>query len=126
MNLAGAGAGSTEILGGDTGITVAPGADVILRDLTITGAIGTGLVNHGTLTVRRSTISANDGVDVEAGGVLNTATLTLYAVIISNNQGEEAGALENHGSAVIAAAASSTTTPISTPGDPQLRQRHLP
>jgi hypothetical protein len=102
VNLVGAGAGSTEILGGDTGITVAPGADVILRDLTITGAIGTGLVNHGTLTVRRSTISANDGVDVEAGGILNTATLTLYAVTVSNNQGEEAGALQNHGSAVIA------------------------
>jgi hypothetical protein len=102
VNLVGAGAGSTEILGGDTGVIVAPGADVIISQLTITGAAGTGLVNHGTLTVRRSTISANDGVGVAAGGVLNTATLSLYGVTVSNNRGEEAGGLQNHGSAVIA------------------------
>jgi hypothetical protein len=102
VNLVGSGAASTEILGGGTGITVAPGADVIIRQLTITGATGTGLVNHGILTVRQSTITANDGVDVDAGGILNTATLTLHAVTVSKNVGRDAGALENHGSAVIA------------------------
>jgi hypothetical protein len=102
VNLVGAGAGSTEILGGDTGVTVAAGADVIIRHVTITGATGTGLVNHGTLTVRDSTISANDGIDVDAGGILNTATLTLHGVTVSNNHGAEAGGLQNHGSAVIA------------------------
>lgn len=102
VNLVGAGAGSTQILGGSTGVTVAPGADVIIRHLTITGATGTGLVNHGTLTVRHSTISSNAGFGVEAGGILNSATLTLNAVTVSNNHGEEAGALQNHGSAVIA------------------------
>jgi hypothetical protein len=102
INLVGSGAGSTEILGGDTGVTVAPGADVIIRRLTITGATGTGVVNNGTLTVRHSTISANDGFEVDAGGILNTATLTLDAVTVSNNVGVDAGALQNHGSAVIA------------------------
>jgi hypothetical protein len=102
VDLVGAGAGSTRIVGGATGLTVAPGADVIIRQLTITGATATGLVNHGTLTVRRSTISGNDGFGVaEAGGIRNTATLTLYGVTVSNNRGENAGALENHGSAVI-------------------------
>ena len=102
VNLVGSGAGSTAIVGGGAGITVAPGADVIIRDLTITGATGTGVVNHGSLTVRDSAISANGSVDVEAGGVLNTATLTLHAVTVESNQGEEAGALQNHGSAVVA------------------------
>lgn len=102
VDLVGAGAGSTQIVGDATGVTVAPGADVIIRQLTITGATATGLVNHGTLTVRRSTISGNDGFGVaEAGGIRNTATLTLYGVTVSNNRGENAGALENHGSAVI-------------------------
>lgn len=103
INLVGAGAGSTEIVGGGTGVTVAPGSDVIIRQLTITGATATGLVNHGTLTVRRSTIKGNDGfaLDAAAGGIHNTATLTLYGVTVSNNRGEDAGALQNHGSAVI-------------------------
>jgi hypothetical protein len=103
INLVGGGAGSTEIAGGGTGVTVAPGADVIIRQLTITGATATGLVNHGTLTVSRSTIRGNDGfgLDAAAGGIRNTATLTLYGVTVSNNRGEDAGALQNHGSAVI-------------------------
>ena len=103
INLVGSGPGSTEIVGGGTGVTVAPGADVIIRQLTITGATATGVVNHGTLTVRRSTISGNDGFGVaaEAGGIRNTAALTLNGVTVSNNRGENAGGLENRGSAVI-------------------------
>ena len=103
VNLVGSGAGSTEILGGGTGVTVATGADVIIRHLTITQATGTGLVNDGTLVVRRSVISENGSgfPSPDAGGILNSGTLTLNDVAVSNNDGIAAGGLENHGSAVI-------------------------
>ncbi len=103
VNLVGSGAGSTEILGGGTGVTVATGADVIIRHLTITQATGTGLVNDGTLVVRRSVISENGSgfPSPDAGGILNSGTLTLNDVAVSNNDGNAAGGLENHGSAVI-------------------------
>ena len=103
VTLVGSGAGSTQIAGGATGVTVAPGADVIIRQLMISGATDTGVVNDGTLVIRRSTISGNGsgfGAGV-AGGIRNTATLTLFGVTVSDNHGEAAGALDNHGSAVI-------------------------
>ena len=101
INLVGSGAGSTEILGGGTGITVAAGADVIIRQLTITQATGTGVVNDGTLVVRHSAISTNGSANPNAGGILNNSTLTLNDVTVSHNNGNGAGGLENHGSAVI-------------------------
>ena len=101
VNLVGSGSGSTEILGGGTGVTVAAGADVIIRQLTITHATGTGLANDGTLVVRQSVISENGSANPNAGGILNTGTLTLNDVIVLHNNGNGAGGLENHGSAVI-------------------------
>jgi predicted outer membrane repeat protein len=101
VSLVGSGPSSTEILGGGTGVTVAGGADVIIRKLTITGATGTGLVNDGTLVVRHSGISDNGSASPDQGGILNTGTLTLNDVAVSNNDGFDVGALENHGSAVI-------------------------
>jgi hypothetical protein len=101
VNLIGSGSGSTEILGGGTGVTVAAGADVIIRQLTITGATGTGLVNDGTLVVRHSGISENGSASPDQGGILNTGTLSLNDVTVSHNDGFDVGALENHGSAVI-------------------------
>ena len=103
VNLVGSGAGSTAILGGGTGVTVATGADVIIRHLTITQAAGTGLDNDGTLVVRGSVISENGSgfPSPDAGGILNSGTLTLNDVAVSNNDGSAAGGLENYGSAVI-------------------------
>jgi len=101
VNLVGSGAASTEVLGGATGVTVSAGADVIIRKLTIIEAGGTGLVNDGTLVVRQSGISQNGSANPDAGGILNWGTLTLNDVAVSHNNGEGAGGMENHGSAVI-------------------------
>jgi hypothetical protein len=86
VNLVGSGSGSTEILGGSTGVTVAAGADVIIRLLTITHATGPGLANDGTLVVRQSVISENGSANPNAGGILNTGTLTLNDVTVLHNK----------------------------------------
>jgi hypothetical protein len=103
VNLVGSGPGSTTIVGGSTGVTVAAGADVIIRQLTITGATGTGLVNNGTLVVRHGEVTANGSgsPSPDTGGILNTGTLTLNDVAVSHNDGFDVGGLGNHGSAVI-------------------------
>jgi hypothetical protein len=73
-------------LGGSTGVTVAAGADVIIRRLTITHATGPGLANDGTLVVRQSVISENGSANPNAGGILNTGTLTLNDVTVLHNK----------------------------------------
>lgn len=102
VTLVGSGAGSTEIAGGAIGVTVATGADVVFRRLAVTDATETGVVNNGTLVIRRSTISGNGGFGVvEAGGIANYAALTLQDVTVADNTGRGAGGLDNLGSAVI-------------------------
>ena len=107
VTIVGSGAGSTNIVGGDPGVTVAAGASVVIRHLTITGATGTGLVNQGTLVFRHGAVSANGtgSPTPDTGGVLNTATLTLDDVTVSHNDGFDTGALKNEGSAVIVGSA---------------------
>jgi hypothetical protein len=103
VTIVGSGKGSTNIVGGDPGVTVSAGADAIVRQLTITGATGTGLINHGALVFRHGEVTANGtGVPTpDTGGVLNTGTLTLTDVTVSHNDGFDTGALKNEGSAVI-------------------------
>jgi predicted outer membrane repeat protein len=104
LRLVGAGASDTTITGGaPVGVTVSPGADVIIRGVAITGGTGTGLVNGGTLVVRDSAIRGNNPTFsvVDAGGIVNTGSLTLSDSSVDANHGETAGGLLNQGSAVI-------------------------
>jgi predicted outer membrane repeat protein len=104
LRLVGAGASDTTITGGaPVGVTVSPGADVIIHGVTLTGATETGLVNGGTLDVRNSAIRGNNPTFsvVDAGGIVNTGSLTLSDSSVDANHGETAGGLLNQGSAFI-------------------------
>ena len=100
VRLIGSGASRTTISGGDpVAVTIAAGHAVAIRGLAITGATGTGVFNHGTLKVRASTVSGNDGSDV--GGVLNDGMLTLSGTSVSRNSGIGTGGISNYGTATL-------------------------
>jgi hypothetical protein len=93
------GGGATVARGSASGVPpfrvlrVAPTGNLTLIDLTITNGstsdLGGGILNTGTLTLRGSTVSHNDGLG--GGGISNTGTLILTQTAVSNNLGSFGG-----------------------------------
>jgi CSLREA domain-containing protein len=95
LALQGAGLGSTIIDAGklDFGLIIGLSAAVTVSGVTIRnaapsvpGAIGSGLINHGALTVIDSQIADNGG-----GGVWNDGTMTLRRSSVVHNSGSAGG-----------------------------------
>lgn len=88
----GAGAVSTIIDGGsiDRVLEVRPGADVQVNGITIrngnpgAGFGAAGILNSGTLTLTKSTVTNNTG-DNFGGGIYNVGTMTLTDTTVSDN-----------------------------------------
>jgi hypothetical protein len=86
---------------GDRVFTIEAGADVTIQELTIrhgrvrgTVAQGGGILNDGTLTLERSTVTANRAVGLNAspkghtgsgGGIYNSGSLTVVMSTVSHN-----------------------------------------
>jgi hypothetical protein len=104
LKLRGAGGDAGILDGNDAGRTVfvASGVTATLRRLTITGGLtpsssggnGAGIRNDGTLTIRNSRISGNDGQGfAEGGGIENNSTLTVNSSTITGNTADKAGGI---------------------------------
>jgi len=81
-------------------LEIAMAASLRLDGLTVRGGSGSGLQaggidNHGTLTIFHSTIANNVG---DVGGIDNHGTLTIIHSTIANNVGDFGGAIVNTGS----------------------------
>lgn len=112
VSLIGSGESQTTLSGGQVGVTIAAGATVAIRGLTVSDAAETGIANLGTLTLRETTATANGLTDFNGpGGVFNSGTLTLWhSTVRENGWGpgfpsvggiENDGVLALHDSAVI-------------------------
>src|SRR3989338_3055741 len=92
LTISGAGDTSTIIDGGaiDRVLTVFPGATVFIDSVTVrngnpgAGFGAGGILNVGTLTLTKSTVTDNTGDDF-GGGLYNTGTLTLIDTTVSDN-----------------------------------------
>jgi len=79
-------------------------ATVTIDGLTITGGYaqpsvrwGGGISNYGTLTVRNSVITGNNGATgAEGGGIYNGGDLTVIGTTITGNTAEFAGGIANY------------------------------
>jgi hypothetical protein len=85
VSLVGAGADQTAISGGGTVVRVSPGVTATIEKVAITGGTASGIVNSGTLTVERSTVTRNTAVQGGGGGIANFATATLRHSDVSDN-----------------------------------------
>lgn len=84
-------------------ITIAADANVVIRDLTITGgnslSDGGGILNYGALTARNLYISANVAAG-SGGAIANYGALTLTDADLNGNSARVAGAVYNAPDAV--------------------------
>lgn len=110
------------------GIFNGPGSSLRLEDMTVRGneatsistsPIGAGILNAGTLTVERSTISENaarttQGLPIEGGGIFNVGSLVVEGSTIEANEvestnpagsfsGSRGGGIYNNGKLLITA-----------------------
>ncbi|MCX7791115.1 MAG: CSLREA domain-containing protein [Chloroflexaceae bacterium] len=101
------GSGQTITISGNNAVRVMivdSGADLTLRNLTITNAStplsGGGVVNSGTLTVSNSTFSGNSAGS--GGGIVNlsSGTLTVINSTFSGNSANFGGGIDNAGGTV--------------------------
>jgi hypothetical protein len=98
VTISGAGAGGTHVTGAP--VSVAAGAAVVIRSLTIEGSGGeqTQLVNEGSLTLRDSVVTAEPdliGTFVPVGAILNNGSLTAHRTRISGRAHQVGGLLNN-------------------------------
>lgn len=82
------------------GITVTKG------DPTLSGNLGGGILNEGTLTLRDCGLDANGVADdrgggTQGGGIYSTGTLTMINCTVANNTALSAGGIYNSGEAMI-------------------------
>jgi len=80
---------------------VYPGTTVTLDNLTLVngndnGSGGGAILNQGTLTLNRVTLSSNLA-NGHGGAIYNAGTLTLNQATVSHNSASQAGAIENYG-----------------------------
>lgn len=108
--ITGAGADKTIVDGGNRGTVVSTGAGVTLANLTVqhgkTIDCGAGIVNSGSLTAYRVTITANTAANSDVGsgqggGVCNFGTLRLIESTVSANTAEEAGGIFSVGNGLL-------------------------
>jgi hypothetical protein len=62
---------------------------------------GGGIYNNGTLTVRNSIITGNNGAGNEGGGIYNNGHLTVTGTIITGNTSNYGGGIGNYGALVM-------------------------
>ena len=75
-----------------------PGAEVTLKNLTVTGGQESGISNAGTLAIVHVTVSGNAAL-FNGGGINNSGTLTVTDSTISDNQTEhDGGGISSNGS----------------------------
>ena len=89
VSLVGSGADQTTITGGNpVAVTVASESTVVADGFTITGAVETGVLNEGALTISHSSVSHNFNEashQIDAPGVVNDGTLTVRSSAIEQN-----------------------------------------
>ena len=106
VTLRGAGASETAITAGGvngvsvvyigSGVVTITGVTITAEDMTA-GAGHSGITNHGTATLRDSTITSNSGSGVP-GGIANSGTMTLtHSAITNNSGGPSTGGIDNRG-----------------------------
>ena len=79
------------------GVTIRDGG---LRPLTFGSGGGGGILNHGTLTVSDSMVTANDGGNIGGGGIYNYGELTVFRSVITKNIANgSGGGIFNYGNA---------------------------
>jgi hypothetical protein len=104
LTLVGEPPAASVIDGGGTGIVieVAPAATVAMSGLEIrNGGLG-GIVNHGDLNVLKSWVHHNgDGSPSSFGGLSNLGTAFINRVSVTDNNGDTADGLTNHGQLTI-------------------------
>jgi CSLREA domain-containing protein len=89
----------------DNALAVPSGAVVTVRDLTISGARLSGIMNQGTMTLKNVTVSGNGSFDGNGGGILNGSrndpfggsggVVTLSYSTVSGNIGVNGGGIHN-------------------------------
>jgi hypothetical protein len=88
---------------------IAPAITVTISGLIIANGAGDrhtgggGIVNYGTLTILKSTLSGNRGGGVvpEGGGIYNGGTLTIIASTLSGNSATFGGGIQNNRSGTL-------------------------
>src|SRR6266542_23059 len=122
LTLQGASASSTILDGGAAGrvLIVLGGISVVVSEMTIqngkvTGDVCAGILNHGTLTLTRVTVSKNHASGGTAAanngaGIYNTGTLTLTSSFVSRNQAAGNGGGIYNGPSAVATLKDSTVS----------------
>jgi len=122
LTLQGASASSTILDGGAAGrvLIVLGGISVVVSEMTIqngkvTGDVGAGILNHGTLTLTRVTVSKNHASGGTAAanngaGIYNAGTLTLTSSFVSRNQAAGNGGGIYNGPSAVATLKDSTVS----------------
>jgi predicted outer membrane repeat protein len=62
---------------------------------------GGGIANYGTLTVRNSVITGNNGAGDEGGGIFNSGQLIVGDTTITGNTSQDGGGIGNYGTLVM-------------------------
>ena len=100
LTISGPTSGSLTIDGGGSNevFDIQSGSTVTISNLTITNgsrSAGGGILNQGTLTLNKVTLTGNNAPNGEGGAILNVGTLTVVNSTISGNSGLVAGAIAN-------------------------------
>ena len=117
VDIDGPGAGKLTVSGGGATrvLNIAAGVRATVEDLTVangkvTGTLGGGILNAGTLTLENSVVSGNAAVRSgpptfaggRGGGIENTGTLTLKrSTVTGNSSTQDGGGIHNAGAGVV-------------------------
>ena len=104
INIAGADARTTTLMGSSRVLEVTSGDTVSVSNVTITGGSGVvsggGILNDGTLTITNVTVSGN--ASENGAGIANTGLLTITSSTISGNTAShDGGGIRNDGTLFI-------------------------